>query len=75
MDSLTYHGGLMLKRTLEASGRPPTVNDLLVAVFLMAQEQGKSLEELVQVLIEVSVYETTANKLDQDARIRQLMGY
>ena len=75
MDNLQWHGGIMFKRRFEQSGRPPTLSHLAVALWLTAQEEGKTLEEIVQVLIEASTYDAAANKLDKDARIRQLMGY
>jgi len=75
MDNLTYHGGLLLKRKMESSGRTPTIEQVLVAAWLMAQEQEIDLERLVHILIQASDYDAIASKLDRDARIRQLMGF
>jgi len=75
MDNLQWHGGIMLNRKLEQSGRPPTLSHLAVALWLKAQAEGKSLEDVVQMLIEASTYDAAVNKVDKDARIRQLMGY
>lgn len=72
MDNLGYHGGIMLKRHIENSGRSPALIHYAVALMLAAREADKGLEDMVQLLIEANEFDGATNKLDKDARIRQL---
>jgi hypothetical protein len=76
MDNLIWHGGLMLKRFIEQSGRSPTVKNYAVALILAARDEcggcDLDLEQLSSVLEAAAGYDAAANKLDKDARIRQL---
>jgi len=77
MDNLTYHAGLMLKRSVEASGRQPTVEHYLVAAVLSAQEKGGDVDfdQMCEVLIDAANYDLKANRMDKNETIRQLRGY
>ena len=74
MNNMDYAQGKALKRYIEDSGRSLTVMTFSVALWLLAQERGVTLEEVVHKLIEVSTYNAADKKLDRDEIIRQLMG-
>jgi hypothetical protein len=72
MNNLAWQAGKNLKRFIETSGRFPTLNQYAVLLWLFAQENGHSLEDVVQALILASTFESQVNKLDREATIREL---
>lgn len=72
MNNLRWHLGKTLKRSVEETGRSPHLEEYLVAAWLQAQEDGKSLEDMVHVLIAISDFEGEVKKLDKAKTIRDL---
>lgn len=72
MNSLAWQAGKNLKRSIEATGRRPTLNNYAVAIVLLAREEGTTLEEIVHALIQANEYDAATSTLDKDARMREL---
>ena len=72
MNNLAWQAGKNLKRSVEASGRPIILNHWIVATWMIAQEEGISLDELVVRLIAAKDFAPAPT--DKDEIISQL-GY
>jgi hypothetical protein len=72
MNNLAWVAGINLKRFIEISGRQPTLLHYAVLLWLKAQEEGKTLDEVVHQLILASTFEKS--KVDVKARLKEL-GY
>lgn len=65
-----WQAGVNLKRSVEATGRTPTVNVWAVTLWLAAKEAGMSVEDVINVLKLTSTYEVPP--VDKAAALRDL---
>jgi hypothetical protein len=72
MNNLAWNAAKNLKKAIEVTGRRPTLNHYVILLWLAAQEEGVSLEEIVQKLSATVAFEVGVTKLDRDAHIRDL---
>jgi len=72
MNNLAWQAGKNLKRSVEASGRAMNINHWIVALWMIAQEEGISLDEIVTALIAASDFAPTPTDKE---RIRRELGY
>jgi len=72
MNNLAYYAGKNLKRFVEGSGRPVSVNHWIVALWLIAEEEGISVDEVVTRLIAASDFAPAPTDRE---KIRKELGY
>ena len=75
MNNLAWYAGVNLKRFVEASGRTPTVEHYLVAAWLLAQEQGLTLDDVEQKLILAGNFEAETKKIADKAKTIRELGF
>ena len=72
MNNLAWQAGKNLKRSVEGSGRAANLNQWIVALWLVAQEEGISLDEIVIKLIATSDF--APGPIDKE-RIKRELGF
>lgn len=72
MNNLAWQAGKNLKRSVEQSGRVINLNHWIVALWLIAQEEGVDLDALVVKLIAAKDFAPAPTDRDE---IRRQLGY
>jgi hypothetical protein len=72
MNNLAWQAGKNLKRSVEQSGRVMNINHWIVALWMLAQEEGVGLDEIVTRLIAASDFAPAPTNKDE---IRRQLGY
>ena len=72
MNNLAYQAGKNLKRFVEGSGRPISINHWVVALWLIAEEEGVSIDEVVARLIATKDFAPAPTDRE---KIRKELGY
>lgn len=72
MNNLAWQAGKNLKRSVEASGRVVNINHWVVALWMIAEEEGIDLDALVVKLIAAANFAPTPTDRDE---IRRQLGY
>ena len=72
MNNLAWQAGKNLRRSVEQSGRVINLNHWIVALWMIAQEEGVSLDELVVRLIAARDFAPAPTDRDE---IKRQLGY
>lgn len=74
MDNLTWYRGRRLREHIDNTQSGLTVSHLAVVMILAARDQGITLEDVVQELIQAQDYDAAANKIGKEQALKDL-GY